>query len=158
MIDVVSENTYIEPNRNGIFRTITNTSLEHRRKYPDNRSIIEFEFKTKFFDKIKKKFRNITSRKKDQTMIASRGRYEYIEINKTTILIRGEKSKKAIDTFMECGNSSRLSVLFFLNIANNRGYVYIFCNRPCNKFDRYCRECFYIITLMRLINECLTMS
>ena len=29
---------------------------------------------------------------------------------------------------------------FFKNIANKRDYVYNFCNRPLNKFDRHCRE------------------
>ena len=28
----------------------------------------------------------------------------------------------------------------FLNIANNRDYVYNYCNRPFNKFHRHCRE------------------
>ena len=29
---------------------------------------------------------------------------------------------------------------FFLTIANNGDYIYNFCNRPMNKFDRHYRE------------------
>ena len=29
---------------------------------------------------------------------------------------------------------------FFLNIANNRDYIIIYCDRPPNKFDKFCRE------------------
>ena len=29
---------------------------------------------------------------------------------------------------------------FFLKVANNRDFVYNFCNRTLNNFDRYCRE------------------
>ena len=29
---------------------------------------------------------------------------------------------------------------FFLNIANNRDHIILYCNRRKNKFDRHCRE------------------
>ena len=41
---------------------------------------------------------------------------------------------------MKCGNVPKLWTLFFLNIANNRDYVYNFCYRPVYKFDWLCRE------------------
>ena len=41
---------------------------------------------------------------------------------------------------MKCGNNPRLGIIFLSKIANNRDYVYKFCNRPAKKFDRYCCE------------------
>ena len=41
---------------------------------------------------------------------------------------------------MKCGKLPLLCRKFFLNIANNRDYVYNFRNRPLNKYDRHCRE------------------
>ena len=39
---------------------------------------------------------------------------------------------------------------FFTKIANNRDYVYSFCNRPYNSFHRHCRE-LYFYTLLILL-------
>ena len=36
----------------------------------------------------------------------------------------------------------------FKNNAKNRDYVYNFCKRPFNKFDRHCREC-YLYNLVK---------
>ena len=41
---------------------------------------------------------------------------------------------------MKCNNIPLLWRKFFLNIANNRDYVYKYCNRPLNDFHRHCRE------------------
>ena len=41
---------------------------------------------------------------------------------------------------MKCRNIPLLWRNFFLNIANNRDYIIIYCNRPFNKFDRLCLE------------------
>ena len=41
---------------------------------------------------------------------------------------------------MKCNNIPILWIKFFLNIANNRDYVNIYCNRPLNSFERHCRE------------------
>ena len=42
---------------------------------------------------------------------------------------------------MKCDNVPLLWRKFFLNIANNnRDYVNNYCNRPFNRFHRYCRE------------------
>ena len=81
---------------------------------------------------------------KDKTIIPSNGRYEYIDINIFTFLIKKYLSKNVIDTYMKCGNVPNIWTLFFLNIAYNRYYVYNFCNRPVCEFDRLCREwCLY---------------
>ena len=32
---------------------------------------------------------------------------------------------------------------FFLIIANNKYFVYNFCNRPLNRFDQHCREWYF---------------
>ena len=41
---------------------------------------------------------------------------------------------------MKCGNIPLLWKIFFLNIGNNRDYIFNYCNRPINKFDELCRE------------------
>ena len=66
-----------------------------------------------------------------------------ININKFTITIEGDISENVIITYMKCGNIPLLWRKFFLNIANNRDYVYNFCNRPLNNFDRHCREWYF---------------
>ena len=43
---------------------------------------------------------------------------------------------------MKRNNIPRLWRTFFLNVANKRNYVYNFCNRPSNDFQRHCRECY----------------
>ena len=41
---------------------------------------------------------------------------------------------------MKCNNIPLLWRKFLLNVANNKDYVYNFCNRPFNGFHRHCRE------------------
>ena len=41
---------------------------------------------------------------------------------------------------MKCNIIPRLWRKFFLNLAINGEYVYKFCNRPLNGFDKLCRE------------------
>ena len=36
----------------------------------------------------------------------------------------------------------------FMHIANNRDYIYNFCNNPDNKFQRYCLE-WYLYNLWK---------
>ena len=64
----------------------------------------------------------------EKKIIASRGRYELIKPNKLIILIEGTIYKKVIKTYMKCNNFPILWRTFFLKIANNRDYVYNFCN------------------------------
>ena len=43
---------------------------------------------------------------------------------------------------MKCDNIPLLWKKIFLNIANNRDYVNIYCSRPLNSFDQRCSEWF----------------
>ena len=72
--------------------------------------------------------------------MASNGRYEYIEINKLIILIEGDIEKNVRSTYMKSDNIPFLWRKFFLKIANDRDYIFIYCNILFNKFDKHCRE------------------
>ena len=65
-------------------------------------------------------------------------------INKLLILIEGNIYKNLICTHMKCNNIPRLCRIIFTKIANNRDYVYSFCYRPLNGFDKHCREWFFL--------------
>ena len=135
----VVECNFINPGRNRIFSIITETMRKLTKKYDVTK--VELKKNTKFYDKVQNKTKNVICKCGiDKTKIASKGRYEYIEINKFITLVKGYLSKNVIDTYMRCGNVPKLRILFFLNIANNRDYVYNFCNRPVYKIDRLCRE------------------
>ena len=41
---------------------------------------------------------------------------------------------------MNCNNIPMLWRRFFSKIANNKDYVYNFCNTPFNSFHQHCRE------------------
>ena len=43
---------------------------------------------------------------------------------------------------MKCDYIPLLWRKFFFNIVSSRDYIFNYCNRPFNKFDRYCRECY----------------
>ena len=55
-------------------------------------------------------------------------------------MIKADISKNVINTQLKSVNIPLLWRKFILNITNNRGYVYNFCNGPLNNFDRHCRE------------------
>ena len=125
----VVEYDFINPDRNRNFSFVTETMREHRKKYDFKK--VELKNNTKFFDKIKNKTKSVISKcGRVKTIKASNGRFEYFEINKVTIFIKGYLSKNVIDTYMKSGNVPKLWTLFFLNIAKNRDYVYNVCNRP----------------------------
>ena len=106
------------PDRNRIFNIVTETVRELRKKYDVRK--VELKHNTEFYDKIKNKTKNVTTKWGiDKTIIASNGRYKYIELKKSTLLIKGYLSKNVIDTCMKCGNVPKLWTLFFLNFANN---------------------------------------
>ena len=74
--------------------------------------------------KEKNKTKNFTTRRcVDKTIIARNGRYEYVKINKFTIIIEGNKSKNVINTYMKSDRIPLLWIKFFLNIANKGDYV-----------------------------------
>ena len=140
MIIVTSEHIFINPIKNEINIIINNTIVEHNKKNGDNYCRkIEFKYNIQFFDKIKNKTKNITTNRGIiKTMIASQGRYENIKVNKLIIIIEGNISKIIINTYMKCNNIPLLWRKFFLKIANNKHYLYNFCNRPLNVFHRHC--------------------
>ena len=63
-----------------------------------------------------------------------------IKVTNLSILIEGEVYKNASNTYIKCNKIPILWRKFFLNFANNRDYVNIYCNRPPNRFDKYCRD------------------
>ena len=128
---VTSEYIFIKPIKKEINNIINNTILEHNKKYGDNYyRKIEFKYDIQFFDKIKNKTKNITTKNIKKLIIASQGRYELIKTNKLSILIEGRIYKNVINTYMKCDNIPFLWRKFFLNIANNRDYVNKYCKRP----------------------------
>ena len=97
--------------------------------------------KFKFFDEIKNKTKNITTNRGiNRTIIASQGRYQLFKINKLIIIIERTTMKNVINNYMKCDKIPLLWRKFLLKIANNRDYVYKYCNRPFNIFPRHCRE------------------
>ena len=83
---------FINSDRNRIFSIVTETMRELRKKYDVRK--LKLKYNTKFHDKIKNKTKNVISNCGiDKKMIASNGRYEYIEINKFTILLKGYYQK-----------------------------------------------------------------
>ena len=102
---------------------------------------IEFKCNTQFFDKIKNKTKNLSTKHNPRkTILASNKRYEFMQISNFMISIKGENEKDIISTYMKCFNIPMLWRKFFLNIANNRNYIFDYCNRPLHKFDRLLRE------------------
>ena len=65
-------------------------------------------------------------------------------IKKKIIIVReGTIKKNVISTYMKRNNIPFLWRKFFLNIANNRDYVYNYSKRPFNDFHRHCREWYF---------------
>ena len=62
-----------------------------------------------------------------------------------------------LNAHMKCINIPFLWRKFFLNNANNRYYVYNYCNRPFNNIHRHCRESYLYINTnggdIRLLND-----
>ena len=141
MIVVAFEYNYINLDRNSICGILNITILEYNRKYGEDFRKVECKYNIKFFDKLRNRIENITTRRGvEKTVITSNERYEYIESNIFTIIIEGNISKNVLNTYMKCGNIPRLWIIFFLKIANSRDDVFNFCNRPLNNFNRHCRE------------------
>ena len=106
-----------------------------------------------FFDKLKNNTKNVwvegrrvayCARRRE---IASKRRFGMIKANKLIITIVGEIRKNITNTCLKL-QIPMLWRHFFKHIANNRDYVYIFCNRPLYKFDRHCRE-WYLYNLIK---------
>ena len=135
------EYNYINPDRNSVYGIVNNTILEYYRNYGGEYRKVEWKYNIKFYDKIKNKTKNFTTRRGvEKTIKASNKRDDYTSINKFAIIIEDDISKNVRNTYKKCDNIPLLWRKYFLNIANNRDYVYNFCNRSINKFDRHCRE------------------
>ena len=70
-----------------------------------------------------------------------------IKIYKLIIIIVGGIQKNVIDTYLKVQIPMFWRHLF-KHIANNRNYVYNFCNRPPKNFHRYCCE-WYLYNLVK---------
>ena len=142
MVIGTSEYIFTNPINNEINNIIETTILEHNKKYADNYCRkIEFKYDIQFFDNIKKNI--TTNRGRNRTIIASQGRYELVKIKKLIGIIEGTIKKNVINTYMKSNDIPLLRRKLFLNIANNRDYVYNYCNRPFKKFHRHCREWYF---------------
>ena len=155
---VTSEIVFINPKLDEITDIIKNTQLEHDKKYGDNYCRkIGVRCNINFFDKIENKTKNFTIKHYhvhygiNKTVIASRGKHGLVKPNKLIILIEGNIYKNVINTYLKC----KIPILwrkFFLKIANNKDYVYYFCNNRYNSFHQHCREWYFYI-LMKNNNE-----
>ena len=85
----------INPDLNKIKNNINNTIKHYIEKYVNSYwKRLEYICNIRFFDKIKNKPKNITTKQGvKKTIIASNGRYEYIEIIKFIILIEGDNKR-----------------------------------------------------------------
>ena len=139
----ISEYTFLNPIKDEIKNIIHNAISGHDKKYGERYcKRISIAYNSQFFDKIKKKTKINTTRNIKKTKIASQNRSKLVKINKMIILIEGIISKNMIITCMKCGKIPILWRKFFLNIANNRDYIFIFCNRSSSRFDCPCGEWF----------------
>ena len=145
-MNVIIEYIFINPELNKIQNVLNNTIKDYIKNYGNSYwERLQNIHNIRFFDKIKNKEKNITNKRGvNRTIIASNGRYEYIEIDKFIIMIEGDFKKNVITTYMKNGNVALLWGKFFLNIMNNRDYIINYCNRPFNKFDKHCREWYLI--------------
>ena len=90
---------------------------------------LDYKYDIRFFDKIKNKTKNITTRHgPSSTIIASNGRFEYIEMNNFIIFLEGDIKKIVIRTHMKCNKIPLLWRKFFLNIVNNRDHIINYCS------------------------------
>ena len=129
------EYVFINPELNEIKNIISTTLKEYIKKYDNSYwKGLDYKYNIRFFDKIKNKIKNITtSHSPNRTIMASNGRYEYIEISKFTILIEGDIKKNVKSAYMKCYSIPLLWRKFILKIANKRDYIINFCNRPFEK-------------------------
>ena len=72
------------------------------KKFGETYTKIEWKYNVKFYDKIKNKTKNTTTRRVvEKTKIASDGRNEYENINKFKIIIEGDIAKNVTKTYMK---------------------------------------------------------
>ena len=74
MVVVVFEHNYINSDRNSKNGIINNTIQEYKRKYSEGYRKIDWKYNFEFFDKIKSKTKNITTRRGvEKRILASNG-------------------------------------------------------------------------------------
>ena len=98
-----------------------------------------------FIDLINNKTKKISSAGRDlmykahRTIVASKGKYKIIKINKMSAVLESAIEKHVKNTYLKM----RIPMMWrklFKNIAENRDYIYNYCKNPYNKFHRYCFE------------------
>ena len=78
---------------------------EYAEKDENSPCYIELKDDTQFFEKIKNKTKNLSTKHNPRkTIIASNRRYEYRQINNFMISIKGEIRKNVISSYMKCYN------------------------------------------------------
>ena len=81
-MDIIFEYEEYYPERNKISHIIDKTLKEYAEKYEDSPWYIELKYNTQFFDKIKNKRENLSTKHNPRkTIIASNGRFEYRQMN-----------------------------------------------------------------------------
>ena len=96
---------------------------EYAQKNENTPWYIEFKNNTQFFDKIKNKTKNLSTKHNPQkTTVASNKRYDYMQMINFMISIKGEIRKSVISSYMKCYNIPMLWRKLFLSIAKNRKY------------------------------------
>ena len=132
MVNVTSENIFINAKLSEINDIMKNTRLEYDQQYGEHYCReIEVRCNFKFFDEIKNKTKNFTIKHYhlhgiNKTIVASQGRYELFKPNKLIILVQGIISKNVINTYMKFNNFPTLWIIFFIKNAKNSDYVYNF--------------------------------
>ena len=93
---ITIEETFINSELNEINKTINNTIKEYIENYGNSYwKRMEYLYHNQFFDKVKNRTKNITNKRGvKRTKVATKGRYEYIDINKFKILTEGKFQKK----------------------------------------------------------------
>ena len=140
-MDIIFENKFYYPERNKISHIIDKTLNEYAQNHENSPWHIDCKYNVQFFDKIKNKTRNLsTKRGIIKTITALNGRYQYIQIYNFMISIKGEIKKDVINTYMKCFSLPLLWRKLLSNILNNRDYINNYCNRPLNKVDKHLPE------------------
>ena len=88
-MNIIIEYFFINPELNEVENILTNTIKHCFKKHGNSYwKSLDYKYNIRFFDKIKNETKNITTRHgPKRTIVASNGRYVYIEINTFIILI-----------------------------------------------------------------------
>ena len=141
---ITSEYIYKNPSIDTIGDSVKTTIREHSEKYGYNDL-----YKTtqkgniKFIDQTNKKTKNINvnsynlAQRGKNTIIASKGVYKFLKINRKKVILESDFKKHVINTLLKM-QKPIMWRKFFKNIAENRDYIYNYCNKRSYRFNRYC--------------------